>query len=917
VSTAAGTQIQSLAAGNTTTLNITGAGGVTIDAIEMKDATTANTDVATINAADATGNVTIGKDGTSFQSTAADDFAITLGSGTNIVYAEATADDGDTITGTTGTDTVDLADSTGAVNLVNIDTVALSGSSTGTYTASAANWSGIGAVTVGMGTGSRTISNIDATLAGGKITVTDDIDSGDTLTLTGATGVTAMEVTLSGTAISAGTLATNATDFTINVESHDSGATTAINEKVVLNDTQTALTLTGGGVTSSAGTNASLNLDTGSSALIASINSTYDGSLDLAGVYFNTTGGTTVTTGANTNAVTTTVLAADVTNGLVHFNDTAGIDTLTFTTTGADLGVINVDGYETIDVSSYNSGGTALAMNLRDSSGVETVLISGTGTSDLIDDISVLNASSALTFKVGGAYGDSSGADKILVTAAAGGSSDTITISSDGANFTSNHADSQMEVSGYETVTIAAGADDIDLSPSSKEMTLTLTGATALNVGGDLVSASDDGDITLGTLAATSVTSLALTTVGGSVTIGALGTMNSLETFTITSGTGETATVTAGTSTSVDAITITGAGATTITALTAASLDTITASDATGAVTLGSASAAITSAAGATFTTGTGDDAITMSTAASRTLTAGEKTSDGDNLVLVGSMNSGAGVINLSSADQVVTINGSADALVQSEFEDVDVSAVTTNGSYSFTITANAAGSTIVGSGANDVINGGEGADTITGGAGNDTISIAETTNTSDVLKFAAADGLDTITGFTAGATAGDVIQSLVSLNDKNTSENAADATNATNQISASTDFVSETAEVAATDLAGTELVMVFDHVAVDSSIDFRSSTASEIATAIENALESSSSVFETGNNAAIGAGNTGAVKLLVFKDAGTGAAEDAAVVLYQENTSSADADFATELTVLSVLQGVDTTALTIDNFFA
>jgi hypothetical protein len=627
--------------------------------------------------------------------------------------------------------------------LVNIDTVQLAASTTAA--ASAENWD-VTTIDITNGTGSATVSNLSA----GQAIKSDDIDSGATLTLTAATGVTALTVELDTATASAGTLSTNATDLTINHTGVD-GSGDFANNALILSSDVTGVTLTGGGETSSAGTYSKFTLSNGSGATVTSITSTYDGDLDVdAGSIFNATSGATVTTGANTVAATTFAAVGDLTNGLVHFNDTAGTDTLTIaSTTGVDLGVINVDGYETFNIADMDMG-AAMVANFRDSSGISTVSLTGPTGGDLADDISLLNASSALTLKVAGAYGDSSGADKLLVTANGSGSSDAIIISSNGANFVSGHADSQMEASGYETVTIQAGADDIDFVNSSKDMTLTLTGTTNLNVGGDLVADTDDGDITLGTLAATSVTGLALTTVGGSVSVADLGTMNSLETFTITSGTGETATVTAGTSTSVDAITITGAGATTITALTASSLDAINGGTATGAVTLGSASAALSVAAGATFTTGEGNDTISMSTAASLTLTAGEKTSDGDNLILVGAMNSGTGVINLAAADQVVTINAAADSAVQSKFEDVDVSAVTTTGSYGFSITAAAEGSTIVGSGANDTIYGGAAADTITGGAGNDTINLT-VDGVADTINLTDAFGSDTITSYLNG----------------------------------------------------------------------------------------------------------------------------------------------------------------------
>jgi Ca2+-binding RTX toxin-like protein len=217
---------------------------------------------------------------------------------------------------------------------------------------------------------------------------------------------------------------------------------------------------------------------------------------------------------------------------------------------------------------------------------------------------------------------------------------------------------------------------------------------------------------------------------------------------------GAKTTITAGTSTSIDAITASGTGAFEITALTASSLDAINAGGVTGAVTLGSSSAALTMASGASITTGTGNDSITMSAANALVIDAGGNTSSGkDTLVLVGTQNGGTGVINLAaSGDQLTQLNGVAEGVVQSGFESVNVSAVTSTGSNGFLITANAAGSTIVGSGYNDTIFGGAGVDVFFGGAGNDTITGG---GGADVFHF--NGGVDTVTDFAAGA-GGDVI---------------------------------------------------------------------------------------------------------------------------------------------------------------
>ena len=727
VSSAAGTQIGAIDAANTATINVSGAGAATIGTVEAADSSAADTTVATLNASALVGGITLGTSSADFQATDADDFSVTLGAGTNAVYGLAALDDGDTITGTTGTDTVYITGGSGAVNLVSIDTVQYT-SGNGTTT-SAANWD-VTTIDVTNSNLSSTISNLKA----GQSIKVDDIDNTKTLTLNGATGVTSLSVDFNTATASAGTLATNATTVSAAYSGVDANGDYAAN-KLTLGATPLVVNVSGGGETSTAGTNSTLTVVNANSGAIDELNSSYNGSLDVSGVYFDTTNGAVVTTGANTFTSTTSTTTSAISNGLVRFADSGGTDVLSTQADwkGGSLGFIQLSGYETLamefDMDTSDSG-VDTTINLRDVSGLSTILLTEGETDGFEENITLANVPTGTTVKVGGSYGD--GADGVSATAATSGS--TITISSAGANFTSAHADAFVTTDGFATVNIQAGADNIDLG--TNDALVTLTGATTVNIGGDLVSASDDGDITLGTVSATSTVSLNLVAVGGSVSIADIGTMNSLETFTIDASTGETITVTTGTSTSVDTITITGAGGTTISGLTATSLDLIDASAATGSIVLGSSSAAISSASGASINTGTGNDTIFMSVTAVKSINAGEKASDSDTLVLIGNMNSGTAVINLDLADQIVNLNGFADAGVQSSFENVDLNAVSSTGSYGFLVTAAASGSRIQSSKYNDTIVLGDGSDTV---------------------EFMGTNGVDTVSNFTSGAS-GDVL---------------------------------------------------------------------------------------------------------------------------------------------------------------
>jgi hypothetical protein len=115
----------------------------------------------------------------------------------------------------------------------------------------------------------------------------------------------------------------------------------------------------------------------------------------------------------------------------------------------------------------------------------------------------------------------------------------------------------------------------------------------------------------------------------------------------------------------------------------------------------------------------------------------------------------GAIIIDLSATDQVTSMNGQANSAVQSNFENVNVSAY--NNSSGADITGSSGANSITGTNRTDVINGSEGADTIVGGAGIDTVTLTETTSAADnvvLYKTATAGNVgdyDDITGFTAG----------------------------------------------------------------------------------------------------------------------------------------------------------------------
>lgn len=117
---------------------------------------------------------------------------------------------------------------------------------------------------------------------------------------------------------------------------------------------------------------------------------------------------------------------------------------------------------------------------------------------------------------------------------------------------------------------------------------------------------------------------------------------------------------------------------------------------------------------------GTGNDRITMqvTTANEDTIDAG---ADVDTLVLSGAVPGNQEVVvDLSQADQVVSIGGVSEGLTQTGFENLNASGM----SGFVTVTGSAGGNVIIGSIGDDTINGGAGSDSMSGGSGNDTYRV-------------------------------------------------------------------------------------------------------------------------------------------------------------------------------------------------
>ena len=135
---------------------------------------------------------------------------------------------------------------------------------------------------------------------------------------------------------------------------------------------------------------------------------------------------------------------------------------------------------------------------------------------------------------------------------------------------------------------------------------------------------------------------------------------------------------------------------------------------------------------------GAGDDRITMLVTAGNadTIDAG---ADNDTLVLSGvAPGTRAVVVDLSQADQVVSIGGVAEVLGQSNFEHLNAARL----SGFVTVTGSAGNNTLIGSSGNDSLDGVAGDDTMSGGRGNDSYTVD---SVSDVVTEAASAGIDKV----------------------------------------------------------------------------------------------------------------------------------------------------------------------------
>jgi len=645
------------------------------------------TKLTTINASAATGKISIDA------ATAASNLSITGGSANDTFKFGQTLDVNDTVDGGAGTDTVEV-DATVATNvtLTSIETLSLLNGIDASL--SQTNLAGITALVGNADTSGEENAFTNATP--GKQTLTS------LATDAGATVSYALRSTLD----------TAADSLTATVGSSAVDGTT---RGILTANTVETLSLTSASKTAtSANTLAQLNAQVATQVNLSGTNLTLT-AIDLAAEH-------TIDASAMTGVLTMNTTADDETIIGGSANDAITFDTYSELTSSDSID--GGAGNDTVTVAT--NGGSAAAYGRVNMKNVDNLNLtidvdSATSSTHTID----LRNAPVTTFK-------------ISTTGASAGNSNTdyITVSNIQA--------------GTTKIALAIAAEDMSNGTytfdSDRNTTgnLVLTGATGTNLNGTTIattgdwtsfaikqtsSASTDAH-TLAFTAETPLTSLSVDATEAAMTFSSI------------------------TASKLATLTITGDNAVTVTALsqTTAVLSNVNASASSGNITL----TATTRTAAATVTTGVGDDSIelTLTTEGGNTIDAGSNStvassSTGDTLVLNG-RSTALTEIDLSSiTDQIVSINGVANAATQIGFEHVNASGSTVvGGTYSIVgssginvITGDSGADTIDGAGGNDTITGNDGDDVLTGGTGNDTF----------VFTSVALNGSDTITDFTTG----------------------------------------------------------------------------------------------------------------------------------------------------------------------
>lgn len=764
--------VSSLAASGIKTLNITGESDLTISGF--------GTQVAAIDGSAASGDLNL--------TVSTKDQSIKTGSGNDTIIMAGTLTAADTIDGgannaIAGGTTVgkDLLTATGnigtvttpaALKIANVETIEVTNTGAAATYIDAAGITGAEGINFSAASGTVKMTNLAAGTKIGLSITTDEFDGTMDLALADATGTNdSISLFYAKEADTASTVAVKvagvetlniaATTESVGADTFTITSTDLASKNIVVTGGHSADTLALGTLNA-----ATTNVDASAYAGILTATTAATGAVTASakgGLLHN------LVTGAGADTIT--LVGANGT-AAVTINGNAGTDVLNINLDNAASDFTNVSNIETINITvsgnkqaGFTDGtaddglNAATTVNILGGDALSTFTV---GTNDVLDDDTLGTATLKLDASAfGGAIDIAAASDAFDAELSILGGA----ILTDKVTAIIAGVDNKVALmSGVETLVLKSTDNDV---AASADLT-NVTGLVTLDA--QFVTVTNDDQIKVDKLAAGVKVKTTVTSTGDNLVLNlatVTGTTDSIDLelteFSDTGGTTEVlnldaagietlnlnlknanagkldlAGVTATTGSTVT-VNLSGTGVADISAL-SASTNTVV-STGTGALTVGAAARAATAM---TITGGEGADSIAMENAAD-VLTGGLGT---DSLVVSFAAILGGIEVNLGATDQVVSINGSANSAVQSGFENVDVSAFTGFGAV---VSGSTGANTIVGTALADQITGGNGADSITAGGGNDTIDLTETTSAVDTVVFAAtaaANGVDTITGF-------------------------------------------------------------------------------------------------------------------------------------------------------------------------
>jgi hypothetical protein len=768
-----------------TTLNISGSDDLTIGTLTASK-------LATIDASTATGNISLSGTASLAQTVttgSGNDTLVMAGNLTGTDVIDMGGNSAITATGTLGVDTVTTTGNLGSTvasmtpQISNAEAVTITGTANFIDGSSLTN---VGALAFTNTSGATALTNMPAGTAIGLGVTDSESAHAYTVALADATGTEDALSLVYGTGVDASTSNTIvvAGVETLNVKASAEDSNNETSTLVLTNASVSTVNVTGGhsGDTTALGTlnKATTAVNAGANKSIVS----FDASAGV-GMTVSAAGAVVNVINLSTKADTVTLTGLlgttvqDIDGGVTA--SAAASDTLNATLTSASSDFTNVGGFEVLNLTvpaalsvgfdaTAKDGGlnTAAVVNVLGGNSNSTFTVS---TAEFDTSRSTATALTVDASTFGGNIDLQFASDALdIFTTVKGGASTTDVVDTIIAAGASTSIGNNPTMSGVETLTVTSTNTDTDAVINLGNA----TGLTLVNAVFDTLGAADQ--IEIDSLAAGVTVSVTGTNASDNLDVGVAGVTGAEDALTIVSagnatglnldaagievltisnrvaGTFDLAGV-APTLGSATTINVSGAGSFAVSALNTGTA-TINAAGLGGALTL-PASARDTDAL--SVTGGVNNDSIAMENTED-VLDGGTQAVGGaDTLVVDYSAVLGGITVDLTAADQIVTMDGGSNTAAQAGFENIDLTAFDNFGAV---ITATAGANAITGTVLADRITAGKGndtinihnaadinfAETINGGTGTDEINMLAATTAINDADFANMTSIETLT---------------------------------------------------------------------------------------------------------------------------------------------------------------------------